>query len=277
MAVAAKGARGIKKKIKKMLSRKMGGVLFVDEAYLLTAEYMDGLGRRALDIILTQMENNIGKLVVIFVGYKDELEPFFEHNPGLSSRIPYTINFVDFTDWELWKIMNDLISTQWNGRMRVEGGMKGLYMRIAIRRLAQNRGSRGFGNARAVENLLSNISTRQARRLGEEARQGRRSSDYLLLTKEDLIGPDPSQASVRCPAWAELQKLVGLEQVKECVKRTIGMISRNYQRDLRERKPLKLSLNQLFVGAPGTGKTTVAKLYGKILADLGYLSRGDGE
>jgi hypothetical protein len=41
-------------------------------------------------------------------------------------------------------------------------------------------------------------------------------------------------------------------------------------------KPLT-DLNQLFVGSPGTGKATVGKLYGRIWADLGYLSRGDGE
>ncbi|RSM09364.1 hypothetical protein CEP52_004209 [Fusarium oligoseptatum] len=273
--VATEGAQGINQAIEDMVDDEDGGVLFVDEAYQLTAPYIDGIGRQTLDIILTMMEIHIGKLAVIFVGYKDEMEPFFEHNPGLASRIPYTMNFAEFTDAELWRILVHNINKQYRGRMRVEGGLDGLYMRIAIRRLAQARGSRGFGNARAVENLLSRITERQAQRLAREKQHSLPKPDYLLFTKEDIIGPDPSVMAKKCTAWAELKKLVGLDQVKQCVERLVGMIGLNYQRELREKSPLEFSLNQLFVGEPGTGKTTVAKLYGRILADLGYLSKGD--
>ncbi|RSL58858.1 hypothetical protein CEP54_007559 [Fusarium duplospermum] len=272
--VATEGPQAIRQQIEEMIDGR-GGVLFVDEAYQLTAPYVSGFGRQALDVILTMMENHIGELAVIFVGYKDEMEPFFEHNPGLASRIPYTMNFADFDDAELWSILADNINKQYRGRMRIEGGIDGLYMRIAIRRLAQARGSHGFGNARAVENLLARITERQAQRLSKEKQQFVPNPDYFLFTQEDLIGPDPSVMASQCTAWTELQKLVGLDQVKGCVKRLVGMIKLNYQRELREDSPLKFSLNQLFVGAPGTGKTTVAKLYGRILSDLGYLSKGD--
>ncbi|KAL4987922.1 P-loop containing nucleoside triphosphate hydrolase protein [Aspergillus falconensis] len=274
--LATQGAHYIKRKLKLMVSRDdQGGVLFVDEAYQLVAPYVDGAGRPVLDVILTAMENHIGNLVVIFVGYKDEMEAFFEHNPGLTSRIPCTINFADFTNAELWKILSDNIVRRYNGKMEVEGGMGGLYMRIAIRRLAQGRGNRSFGNARAVQNLLDLISRRQARRLNLEKRYGGKRPDYFLFTKEDLIGPDPSLAATQSDAWSDLQKLIGLKQVKDRVGSMVRMLELNYRRELCELSPLRFTLNQLFVGAPGTGKTTVAKLYGRILADLGYLSRGD--
>ncbi|RTE83779.1 hypothetical protein BHE90_001583 [Fusarium euwallaceae] len=273
--VATEGPQAIRQQIEEMIEESGGGVLFVDEAYQLTAPYVGGFGRQALDVILTMMENHIGELAVIFVGYKDEMEPFFEHNPGLASRIPYTMNFSDFDDAELWRILADNINKQYRGRMRVKDGLDGLYMRIAIRRLAQARGSRGFGNARAVENLLARITERQAQRISKEKQHFVSNPNYFLFTQEDLIGPDPSVMASQCTAWPELQKLIGLDQVKECVERMVGMIKFNYQRELREESPLKFSLNQLFVGAPGTGKTTVAKLYGRILSDLGYLSKGD--
>lgn len=259
-----------------LLDHKDGGVLFVDEAYQLTAAYTGGVGRQVLDLILTAMENHIGKLACIFVGYKDEMESFYEHNPGLSSRIPESITFADFTDAELWRILYDNIHTRRKGKMKVEDGIDGLYMRVAVRRLGYTRTTRGFGNARAVENLLDGILSRQAQRIERRRRQGKRT-DLLLLTKEDMIGLEPMQAAVQSSAWTELQKLIGLESVKRSVRGMLGMIQRNYHRELAGEKPRQPSLSRLFVGAPGTGKTTVAKLHGQILADIGLLSRGDGK
>ncbi|RDW71858.1 hypothetical protein BP5796_07892 [Coleophoma crateriformis] len=255
------------------LEKSGGGVYFIDEAYQLTEEHNHG-GKPVLDFLLTTIENSVGKIVFIFAGYRKEMEKFFEHNPGLPSRIPNTLHFEDYNDQELLSMLQHQMGRFYSRGIKIEEGMDGLYMRVVIRRLGRGRGRPGFGNARALENVFAMIRDRQADRLTKERRAGQLPDDSLL-TREDLIGPDPSKALVNCDAWVELQKLTGLKAVKDSVKSMIDLIMTNYLRELQEKSPVELALNRLFLGSPGTGKTTVAKLYGRILCDLGLLTKGE--
>ncbi|KAK4450133.1 P-loop containing nucleoside triphosphate hydrolase protein [Podospora aff. communis PSN243] len=254
-----------------------GGVLFVDEAYQLVSPHSANSGKQVLDLILSEMDHQPTKWVIIFAGYKNDLEAFFAHNDGLMSRIPYVLDFKDFREEELRCILLHLIDKRFNSVNRqceIEDGPDGLYIKTAIRRLSSGRGRRGFGNARSVQDLLFKICQRQAQRLLQASHHTPTAEEFCFFTKEDLIGPSPSDIRSRSEAWAKLRNLIGLEHIKTSMDSMLGMVEENHQRELRGLKPFGISLNRVFVGSPGTGKTTVAELYGQILAELGFLSNG---
>lgn len=159
--------------------------------------------------------------------------------------------------------------------MKAGGDLDRLFVRVAVRRVGRGRGRAGFGNARAMQNEFATVIGRQAERLRQE-RKAASGADDFLFTKEDLIGPELSNALSKNKAWVKLQELIGLTSVKEAVQSMLDCLQSNYLRVLEEKPSIECSLNRVFLGPPSTGKTSVAKLYSQILADIGSLSVGEG-
>lgn len=272
--LANEGVTGARKHVDDILQAG-GGAFFLDEAYQLASGHNPG-GTAVLDFLLAEIENQVGKIVFILAGYNKEMEKFFEHNPGFDSRMPHRLHFVDYTDNELLLMFRRLVEKKYHGCAKIEDGINGLYARIAVRRLGRGRGREGYGNARALENVWAKISERQADRLQKLRSAGAKPDDFLF-TKEDLIGPEPSVAIRESTAWKDLHGLIGLKAVKESITGLVNRLQLNYKRELEEKPPIEVSLNRIFLGAPGTGKTSVGKLYGAILADMGLLSKREGK
>lgn len=93
-------------KIKEVFKRAVGKILFIDEAYSLVDD-RDGLyGDEAIATIVQEMENNRDKIIVIFAGYPDRMKDFFDKNPGLRSRVPFRVEFKDYSDDEMKQIVD---------------------------------------------------------------------------------------------------------------------------------------------------------------------------
>eukprot|EP00798_Chlamydomonas_sp_ICE-L_P020756 gene20756-27576_t len=147
-------------------------------------------------------------------------------------------------------------------------------IRIAIRRLGRRRGQQGFGNARAVRAMFDAVRGRQADRIIKEERHGK--PNIFEFVQRDMLGPPPTPQRLRgTDAYRDLMEMEGLQPVKDQVEQLIEMVARNWERELREERPLDVVLNRIFLGNPGTGKTTVAEHYGRLLGEMGLLSKGD--
>jgi hypothetical protein len=195
-----------------------GGAIFIDEAYQLASAQSPG-GRQVLDFLLPEVENHTGKILFILAGYDKEMEDLFAHNEGFRSRFPHELRFMDYEDHELRKILEHQVRARYKNSsvpMELEDGMDGLYARIIARRIGYGRGRPGFGNARAVANQVAIIFERQANRLKAERRAGQKSNDFFV-SKEDLIGPEPSVALSSNKSWQTLCDLTGLKTVKDSV------------------------------------------------------------
>ena len=87
-----------------------GGVLFIDEAYAFVksvgSSSNSSFGDEAVITLLSQIEQNTDGTVVIFAGYKKEMTEFLSMNPGLRSRVPYVIDFPDYTTAEMLEILS---------------------------------------------------------------------------------------------------------------------------------------------------------------------------
>lgn len=190
-----------------------GGVFFINKAYQLVSIHSPS-GKPVIDCLLAEIENLTGKVLFVLAGYCKQMEAFFSHNPGIPRRIPIRMEFQEYEDWELQQVFCQYVDKKYSGRMKIEDGVNGLYVRIVARRIGHGRGRDGFGNARDVQNKIAQITERQSKRLRKARRAGTVPDDHLF-SKEDLRGPEPSSVLKNNAAWTKLQKLTGLTSVKE--------------------------------------------------------------
>ena len=162
-----------------VIAKAMGGVLFIDEAYALTARGGGAdYGQEAVDTLLKAMEDHREDLVVIVAGYTELMDDFVHSNPGLESRFNRFLFFPDYSVGEMLDIFD--MRCQKSG-YRLAGDAREL-LRTLLALFSLD--AKGFGNARGVRNLFERAVSAQANRLA--ARQDITRDELMLLTTEDI-------------------------------------------------------------------------------------------
>ncbi|GAA4496989.1 hypothetical protein GCM10023191_039810 [Actinoallomurus oryzae] len=246
----------------------LGGVLFIDEAYTLVSEGKNDFGREAIDTLVKLMEDHRDEVVVVAAGYTEEMQAFLSANPGMASRFSRTIEFTNYSVDELVTITENMCrSHRYELDPRTRQALAAHYERMP-------RGAT-FGNGRAARGVFEEMVDRQAFRLAGMTDPA--ESDLSLLLPED-VSDDAARAAEpsadRETLLASLSSMVGLHAVKREVKDMVDLLTAAKQREAAGLPAPNISRHLVFTGSPGTGKTTVARLYAELLHALGVLRRG---
>ena len=167
-------------KTKEVLKRAMGGVLFIDEAYYLyKPDNERDYGAEAIEILLQVMENQREDLVVIFAGYKDRMDSFYESNPGLSSRVANHIDFPDYTPEELLQIVELMLEEQ---QYRMTDSAKAALLEYVDKR----KDLPLFANARTIDNAIDKARMKHANRMFTSGGKVLTKSDLVTIEEQDI-------------------------------------------------------------------------------------------
>ena len=259
-------------KTQKVIDRAMGSVLFVDEAYSLT---QNQFGKEAITTLLKAMEDHRDSIMIIFAGYQEDMDKLLDMNAGLRSRMPTEIYFENYSEEELLLIFRDIVTQD---HRFLEKDTKGVLKEL----IHQAAMAQDFGNARGVRNLVGLVEAAMKERVVDMVRAGEEipTNAYELIRREDI---EKVMASANAGHKSleelldELNRMEGMEALKEIVNKQSNTI-----RAFEMRKKVGLqdelqmdSMHMVFLGGPGTGKTTMARKIGLIYKALGILPRGD--
>ncbi|WP_328319373.1 right-handed parallel beta-helix repeat-containing protein [Streptomyces sp. NBC_00388] len=277
--LVAKVVGGTAIKTTEVFEQALGGVLFIDEAYALTQGGSSGggadFGREAVDTLVKLMEDHRDDVVVIAAGYSSEMHTFLASNPGLASRFNRTVEFENYTVPELITIVRLLCE---QNRYTL-GDETERALAVRFERMHKDA---SFGNARAARKVFEELIDRQALRLAGMPEVS--EDDLTTLLPSDVGeqaaaaigagGSGPADTGRLDAIMAELASLVGLDDAKSQVQDLVNLLATARRRRAAGLPAPSVGHHLVFAGPPGTGKTSVARLYGELLGALGVLPRG---
>ena len=196
-------------KTQKKIQEAMGGILFIDEAYMLNQKD-ENFGQEAIDTILKAMEDHRDEFIVIVAGYTQLMKEFVESNPGLKSRFNKFFEFPDYTVDELQQIF-ELQCKKYQYKLTEEADKA---VREEIIRLESEKGE-NFANAREVRNLFEKIIANQAARVSALEEVDEEALSTIIL--EDLTDKfeEEYEEELKARAAREAEVAEALKDVAE--------------------------------------------------------------
>jgi len=267
-------------KVKKAIEEAKGGILFIDEAYALARESDDSkdFGKEAIEVLIKEMSDGSKDLAIMAAGYPHEMEVFLKSNPGLRSRFANYFHFEDYLPDELHAIALKY-AQQKNVNLTPAADH---YLAEQLVEGFRNR-DKTFGNARFAIAVMDEAKMNLGLRLMKRSDLHELDKQTLSIIEQDDLEMVFRQRGKRKfnininekmlqSAIDELNALVGINNIKSEVNELVKLV--RFYHDIGKDVLNKFSLHTVFLGNPGTGKTTVARIMGKLYKALGLLERG---
>ena len=168
--------------MRQVLEIAKGGVLMIDEAYLLNGSNANDPGKMVIQLLMNVLADETQRdIAIVLCGYKEPMKKLLDLNPGLQSRFPNKFEFPDFTIDELLEITKRRVE-DYHYTFTTEAWKK--YVSI-LSAAYQSRDPQTWGNARFIGNQLERIYIQHASRCVKQQSSGK--TELLSLTPEDIV------------------------------------------------------------------------------------------
>ena len=168
--------------MRQVLEMAQGGVLMIDEAYLLNGKHDSDPGKLVIQLLMNILADETQRdIAVVLCGYKEPMMKMLGTNPGLYSRFPNKFEFTDFTIDELLDITQRRVK-DYDYQFTIPAWEKYCGM---LTKAYQVRDPETWGNARFVANQLERIYIQHAARCVKQKPQDK--NELLMLTSEDIV------------------------------------------------------------------------------------------